>query len=295
MEAFQGVGVALITPFDEKGNLDEKALKKVLKHILQGVDYLVLLGTTSEAPTLTLEEKKQILTIAAELNTEKKPVVVGIGGNNTKKVCEELEYFQKHFSFDGVLSVCPYYNKPNQKGLEAHFATIAQNSDKPIILYNVPGRTSSNLLPETVLNLAHRFKNIVAIKEASGNIEQGIRILLDKPDHFEVLSGDDGLSLAQIAVGYKGVISVIANAFPVTFTRCIRFALENQWEEARKIFMELYPFIPLLFQEGNPTGVKALLHLLLKTPMYLRLPLVRASEALQQQLRQQLETISYSN
>ncbi|RLD44393.1 MAG: 4-hydroxy-tetrahydrodipicolinate synthase, partial [Bacteroidetes bacterium] len=215
---FQGTGVAIITPFNKEKQVDYQALEKLLEHIINGgVDFIVSMGTTSEAATLTEEEKEQVLSKVLRVVDNRKPVVLGIGGNNTQKVVETL----KNTNFDqisGILSVAPYYNKPNQRGLYEHFSLIAKYSPRPVILYNVPGRTSSNISAETTLKLAHEFDHIVAVKEASGNFTQIMEIVKNKPDGFKVLSGDDALTLPLISIGVEGVISVVANAFPDRFS-----------------------------------------------------------------------------
>ena len=291
MKIFKGIGTALITPFDENFNVDTEALKNLTGHIIKNDgDFLVALGTTSEAPTLSRQEKELVLDTITKTNNNRLPVVVGIGGNNTKKVVEEINYFASKYDFQAVLSVCPYYNKPNQRGLYKHFATIAEATDKNIIIYNVPGRTSSDILPETVLELARNYKNIIAIKEASGKIERGMDIIqgLERND-FSVLSGDDPLFLAELSVGYDGVISVITNAYPKEFAQMRKELLQGNFTQAHKYHYALYTLIKLIFREGNPTGIKALLKLkgIINTDN-LRLPLVSASGDLKEALKQAL-------
>jgi len=281
---FQGTGVAIITPFNKEKQVDYQALEKLLEHIINGgVDFIVSMGTTSEAATLTEEEKEQVLSKVLRVVDNRKPVVLGIGGNNTQKVVETL----KNTNFDqisGILSVAPYYNKPNQRGLYEHFSLIAKYSPRPVILYNVPGRTSSNISAETTLKLAHEFDHIVAVKEASGNFTQIMEIVKNKPDGFKVLSGDDALTLPLISIGVEGVISVVANAFPDRFSTMVRQALQGNLSKAKSIHYELIDIINQLFADGNPAGVKKALSLLNITEDYLRLPLVEVNQDVAEKL-----------
>lgn len=277
---FGGVGVALVTPFNEQNQVDFEALERLVNSVIDGgVDYLVALGTTAETPTLTTSEKQQIFAKILEVNAGRKPVVCGVGGNDTRQVISDIEHFA-NAGAAGILSVTPYYNKPSQEGLFYHFSAIAAATTLPIILYNVPGRTGINMLPETTIRLAKAFSNIVAIKEASGIIPQCMELVRLAPAHFEVLSGDDNLALAQIAIGIKGVISVAANCYPATFSRTVHAALANKLDEARTHHYKMIQHIDLLFAEGNPTGVK---HELARKNIIkneLRLPLIPASESL---------------
>lgn len=282
---FEGTGVALVTPFTKENAVDFESLGKIIDAVIEGgVDFLVALGTTAETPTLTKAEKLQVLDFIIVHNNKRVPVVVGIGDYNTQGLLDALaEYPMGHLQ--GILSVVPYYNKPSQEGIYQHFKTLAQATDKPIILYNVPGRTVTNILPETVIQLAHDFKNIVAIKEASGNLAQCMELVAGVPAGFSVLSGDDNLILAQAAVGMKGVISVAANSYSKEFCAMVKHALSNEMDEARKLHYGLLNRINLLFVEGNPCGVKYALHLQGLCENTLRLPLVPASEGLQQKLK----------
>ena len=277
---FQGTGVALVTPFHEDGSIDFLSLEKLIHHVIQGgVDYLVALGTTGETPTLSSKEKKEILAFVIEKAANKVPVVCGVGGNNTIAVLEQL----KDYDFSNVaaiLSVVPYYNKPNQEGLYQHFKAIAQATDKDIILYNVPGRTGGNMLSSTSLRLAKEFKNIVAIKEASGNMTACMELVQGAPEHFAVLSGDDDLVLPQIALGMVGVISVAANCFTKDFTNMVNAALKNDFYTARPFHYKMLQGINLLFAEGNPGGIKAVLNEMGICKNILRLPLVAVSDGL---------------
>lgn len=275
---FRGTGVALVTPFTSDNKVDYAALEKLINFCIKGgVNFLVALGTTAETPTLTQAEKKEILAFVVQVNNGRVPVVCGIGGNNTEEVVAQLKEYDLS-EVAGILSVAPYYNKPTQEGIYQHFKAIAQATDKAIILYNVPGRTVSNILPATVIRLAKEFSNIVAIKEASGNLTQCMELIENKPAHFTVLSGDDDLVLSQIAIGMEGVISVAANCFTKDFTYMVNAALVNKFDKARDIHYKLLQGIRLLFAEGNPAGVKFVLQQMDLCPDYLRLPLVPVSE-----------------
>ena len=271
---FKGLGIALVTPFKTDGSIDYVALKRLIEYQTDnGADFLCILGTTSESPCLDQEERTEIKRFVVEVNQGRLPVLMGCGGNNTKAVVKELQSFDIR-GVDGILSVCPYYNKPSQEGLYRHFKMIADNCPLPVVLYNVPGRTGINLKSETTIRLANDCRNIVAVKEAGGSLEQVDEIIKNKPAHFDVLSGDDALTFPMIASGAAGVISVIGNALPREFSRMIRLEFNGEYEPARKIhhrFTELYS---LLFVDGNPAGVKALLHEMGFIENELRLPLV---------------------
>lgn len=271
---FKGLGIALVTPFKTDGSIDYAALKRLIEYQTDnGADFLCILGTTSESPCLDQEERTEIKRFVVEVNQGRLPVLMGCGGNNTKAVVKELQSFDLR-GVDGILSVCPYYNKPSQEGLYRHFKMIADNCPLPVVLYNVPGRTGINLKSETTIRLANDCRNIVAVKEAGGSLEQVDEIIKNKPAHFDVLSGDDALTFPMIASGAAGVISVIGNALPREFSRMIRLEFNGEYEPARKIhhrFTELYS---LLFVDGNPAGVKALLHEMGFIENELRLPLV---------------------
>ena len=271
---FKGLGIALITPFKEDGSVDYDALIRLVDYQLSnGADFFCILATTGETPTLTREEKQKIKDLVVDYVQARVPILIGCGGNNTAAVREELKTGDFK-GIDGVLSVCPYYNKPSQEGLYQHFKAIAAATQLPVVLYNVPGRTGVNLQAATTVRLARDCQNIVAIKEASGNLEQVDEIIKNKPDRFDVISGDDALTFPMIASGAAGVISVIGNALPKEFSRMIRLEFKGEFEPARKIhhrFTELYS---LLFVDGNPAGVKALLHEMGFIENELRLPLV---------------------
>lgn len=276
---FRGTGVALVTPFKDDLTVDFDALRNLVDHVINnGVQYIVALGTTAETPTLDADDKKEILASIIRSVAGRVPVVCGMGGNNTFEIVQQLKDYDLS-KVDALLSVAPYYNKPTQEGMYQHFKAIASATDKPIILYNVPGRTSSNLLPETALRLANEFSNIVAIKEASGNMVQCMELIQGAPAHFAVLSGDDNLVVPQISIGMQGVISVAANCYTRDFTDMVNAALAEDYITARKLHYQLLPGIDLLFAEGNPAGVKYALQELGLLQGYIRLPLVPVSEA----------------
>ncbi len=282
MKNLEGTGVALVTPFDESGRIDFKALRKLLLHTAKGVDYYVVMGTTGEAATVSAEEKQQILRFVKDNNIRKLPIVYGIGGNNTGAVLEAIQ----HTDFSGVaaiLSVSPYYNKPSQNGIIEHFKTIADACPVPVILYNVPGRTASNLTAETTLRLAEH-PNIIGIKEASGNIEQCMRISSRKPKDFMLISGDDLLTVVLYSMGGQGVISVLANAFPQIFKKVRDQALQGNLVRASNTISKLLEINGLMYEEGNPTGIKQLLAQMGICRAYVRLPLAPASVGLQQRI-----------
>lgn len=281
MNELKGTGVALVTPFDINKNVDTKALKKLVNFVIDGgVEYLVVMGTTAENPVLSNDEKEMVLQTVIEVNRQRKPIVYGIGGNDTQKILHEIEQKNHHSDICAFLSVTPYYNKPNQKGLYTHFSSIAKTSKKPIILYNVPGRTGINMSADTTLKLANDFNNIVAIKEASGSLDQIMEIIEKKPDSFMVISGDDAITLPLISIGVEGVISVVANAIPKLFSQMVRLALNNHYNEAKAIHYQTLEFCRLAFAEGNPVGIKNALYHLNIIEDELRLPLVPVSEAL---------------
>lgn len=271
---FKGLGIALVTPFTSDGSVDYSALSKLITYQLNnGADFFCILATTGETPTLTAEEKRRIKEMVVDMVGDKLPILIGCGGYNTAEVVRELQ--TGDFSgIDGILSVCPYYNKPSQEGLYQHFKAIAAATNLPVVLYNVPGRTGVNMKAETTVRLARDCKNIVAIKEASGSLEQVDEIIKNKPDGFDVISGDDALTFPMIACGAAGVISVIGNALPKEFSRMIRLEMKGEIESARKIHHRFTDLFNLLFVDGNPAGVKAMLHEMGMIENVLRLPLV---------------------
>jgi 4-hydroxy-tetrahydrodipicolinate synthase len=286
---FTGTGVALVTPFHKYGTVDFNSLRKIIQHTLSGkVDYLVVLGTTGETATMSKDERNAVCGFVIEEVDGRVPVVVGIGGNNTQEVIETINKFD-FAGIDGILTVTPYYNKPQQKGLYYHYKSIATVSPLPLILYNVPGRTGANMSAETTLKLAHEFSNIVAVKEASGNLTQIMKIIKDRPDHFLVISGDDALTLPMIAAGANGVISVVANVYPFEFSEMVRLALAGKFAEARKYHYQLFDIIGTLFEDGSPSGVKAALEIKGLAPNNLRLPLVKVNKSVLMQLQAQID------
>jgi 4-hydroxy-tetrahydrodipicolinate synthase len=273
----------MVTPFKKDLSIDFDALRKLTEYLIENeVDYLVVMGTTGESVTLTNEEKRQVLETVKEVNEGRLPIVFGAGSNNTAKLVESL----KAMDFTGVyaiLSVAPYYNKPTQEGLYQHFTEVANASPVPVVLYNVPGRTSSNILPPTVLKLAEH-PNIIAVKEASGSFDQFMEIIGNKPDDFLCISGDDGITLPFIAVGGDGVISVVGNAYPKLFSEMVHKSLIGKINKARKLHYKLLPVIPMLFAEGNPAGVKEIIQMMGICKNYVRLPLVPVSDSLKDDL-----------
>lgn len=307
----KGVGVALVTPFDEEYNIDWKSLEKLVKHVSGEISlaenlieiekkisdgesskaipsYLVVGGTTAETPTLSIKEKQEILRFIKKITNL--PIVYGIGGYDTKKILEELKTTDLS-GVDAILSVTPYYNKPTQNGLIKHYSMIAEASPLPIIIYNVPGRTSCNILPKTVINLATKYSNIVGIKEASGDINQIMEIIRESPPNFFVISGDDNITLPLIAVGAVGVISVIANAFPQEWSTMVTYALNGNFYKAKSIHYKLLALCKLLFVEGNPSGIKALLSELDIIKNILRPPLVSVSSQTQDLIKKELQLL----
>ena len=289
MREIQGHGVAMITPFKADGCIDFDAIPKIVNHLINGgVDFLVVLGTTAETATLNKLEKIALVDKIIEVNSDRLPLVLGLGGNNTQELVGMFDWFNLS-SFTALLSVSPYYNKPNQEGLYQHFKTIANNSSLPVILYNVPSRTGVNIAPKTVLRLAQDFDNIIAIKEASGDFQQAQTLMKLCPPNFSILSGDDEMSLPMILAGAKGVISVIGNAFPEQYSRIIKEGLSRNVDEAYLIQYQLLDLIRMIYLEGNPTGIKVLMETLGLCENNLRLPLVPASKELALQLKEELK------
>jgi 4-hydroxy-tetrahydrodipicolinate synthase len=283
MKELIGTGVALITPFDDQGAIDFDALSGLVNfQIEQGINYLVVLGTTAESVTLTKTEKQAVLQAVLKTNSRRVPVVLGVGGNDTQSVLQELNQVNPS-EITAVLSVSPMYNKPSQSGLLAHFTAVAQASPVPVILYNVPGRTSSNMMPATVLQLGEH-PNIIGIKEASGNLAQAMEILQSAPDDFLVISGDDLIALPMTLMGGHGVISVIAQAYPAEFSQMIQEGLKGMTTQAKKIHYDLMPIIDMIFEQGNPSGIKALLCVKGLCQNSLRLPLVAVDQSLAQRI-----------
>lgn len=286
MQQFVGTGVALITPFKKDYSVDIEALKRIVEYnISSGIDYLVVLGTTGESATLTTEEKELVKEAIINVNNGRLPLVLGIGGNNTADVVYQLKNTDLS-KFDAVLSVSPYYNKPTQEGIYQHYKMLAENSPLPIILYNVPGRTSSNILPKTVLRLARDFSNIIGIKEASGDIVQAMAIIKDKPKDFLVISGDDMITLPMVLAGGGGVISVIGEGFPKEFSAMVKLGLERKVDEAYTIHYNLMDITNMIFEQGNPAGIKEVFNHLELCENTVRLPLVPVDADLSARIKQ---------
>lgn len=291
MNELVGTGVAMITPFNEDRSINFQHLEKLTEHLIYGgLEYLVVLGTTGESATLSAEEKLEVVHCVLSANAGRVPVVLGVGGNHTAAVCAQLEILNTD-GLTAILSVSPYYNKPTQEGIYQHYKAVSESSPLPIILYNVPSRTGSNIKAETTLRLAHDFENIIAVKEASGSLDQNMAIIKDRPSDFLVISGDDNFSLPLIASGGDGVISVLANAFPKEYSDLIRAALDNDFDTARKLQYQLFDIVNLLFSEGNPAGVKSALKTLGICSDQVRLPLVKASAGLEEKLKNEIQSL----
>lgn len=286
----KGTGVALVTPFHNYGTIDLTSLRKIVEHVItNNVDFVVALGTTSEAPTLSKDEKQAVTEFILETVDNRVPVVLGVGGNNTQEIIDNIKSNDLE-GISAILSVVPYYNKPQPKGLYYHFKNIAAASPVPIILYNVPGRTSTNLDAETTLRLAHEFENIIGIKEASGNFHQIMEILKNKPREFTVFSGDDALTLPMLLLGAEGVISVVANAYPQEFSYMVNNAMKGSKKKARAVHYSLLDIINALFEDGNPSGIKAALDIMNLCGNNLRLPVVKVNKGTYNKLQTLIET-----
>lgn len=280
MKRIFGTGVALITPFNEKNKIDFKSIEKLVTHVTLGsVDYLVIFGSTSEPNSLNKKEKNNIINYIQSINRYNLPIILGIGGNDTKKIIEQINKLN-YYNFEAILSVSPHYNRPSQEGIYQHFKKIAENTQKKIILYNIPSRTGSNILPETALRLSQKYGNIIGIKEASGDIFQAFELIHKKPKEFSVISGDDALALPITLGGGEGVISVIAQAVPQSLSKMIDDSYENKINKVFESYYKIYNLINFLFKEGNPTGIKSFLNLLKICNLNVRLPLIRASKEL---------------
>ena len=290
---FRGLGIALVTPFQADGSIDFDALDRLIEYQIQGgADFLCIMGTTAETPTLSREEKRLLKEHFVERVAGRVPLLMGCGGNNTAAILEELQT-ENWKGIDGILSVCPYYNKPTQEGLYQHFAAIAKTSPVPVVLYNVPGRTGVNMTAETTLRLAREFENIVAIKEASGNITQMDDIIKNKPKHFDVISGDDGITFPLITLGAEGVISVIGNALPAEFSRMVRLALKGEYNTSLSIHHKFTEIFKLIFVDGNPAGVKAMLSEMGLIQNVLRLPLIPTRLTTMEKISQIVRDLGY--
>jgi 4-hydroxy-tetrahydrodipicolinate synthase len=294
MTKFIGTGVALITPFKADLSIDYDALERLVEYNIEnGTEYLVISGTTGESVTVTPQEKKSLVQFIAKVNNNRLPLVLGIGGNNTANIIEEIKSTDLS-SIDAILSVSPYYSKPTQEGIYQHFKAISEVSPKPIILYNVPGRTSSNMLPETTIRLAKDFDNIIAVKEAGNNVHQYLELLRTKPDDFLILSGDDDLALGVALAGGSGVISVIGQALPKEFSEMIRLGIAGKAKEAYDFHFKLMPITKLIFSENNPAGIKAVLSGLNISNPHVRLPLVEATNQLKDEILIELRNLGKS-
>lgn len=292
MQKFYGTGVALVTPFKKDFSVDTEALAKIVDFVTEGgVEYLVVLGTTAETATLTAEEKDLVIKTVIDANKGRLPLVLGVGGNNTIKVVEELKT-RDLSSFDAVLSVSPYYNKPTQEGIYQHFKAVAEASPVPVILYNVPGRTASNVLPATIIRLANDFSNIIGVKEAAGDIVQAMKLIQHKPKDFLVISGDDMITLPMVLAGGAGVISVIGEGFPKEFSQMVRLGLERKVEEAYAIHYKISDSIDMIFEQGNPAGIKEIFKVLNLSENTVRLPLVNVNEDLASRIETFVKKIS---
>jgi 4-hydroxy-tetrahydrodipicolinate synthase len=286
MQALMGTGVALVTPFNKDFSIDTEALTRIVNFSIDGgVEYLVVMGTTAENATLTQDEKELVISTVVQANKGRLPLVLGVGGNNTMQIVEELK--TRDFShFVAILSVSPYYNKPTQEGIYQHFKAIATASPVPVILYNVPGRTASNMLPTTVFRLANEFQNIVAIKEAAGDMVQAMQLLKDKPKDFMIISGDDMIALPMVLAGGSGVISVIGQGFPKEFSEMIRLGLNRKAEDAYQLHYQLMDCIDMIFEQGNPAGIKQVFQSLKISENTVRLPLVAVDQPLVEKINQ---------
>jgi 4-hydroxy-tetrahydrodipicolinate synthase len=291
MKKFKGTGVAIVTPFKSDSSIDFSALGRIVNHVISGgVNYIVVMGTTGESATLTKDEKQAVISHVLEVTDKRVPVVAGFGGNNTQEVINCIRNTDIT-GIEAILSVAPYYNKPNQRGLFQHFKAIATCSPVPVILYNVPGRTCSNISAETCLELAHECENIIAVKEASGDLGQMMKIIRDKPEHFLLISGDDLLTLPVIAAGGSGVISVLANAYPGPWSEMVNHSLKNNVRSAREIQIRFLEMIELLFADGNPSGIKAILSVMNLCQNNLRLPLVPVNKTVYTRIQKAVEEI----
>ena len=290
-QKFTGTGVAVTTPFADNQSVDHASLSKHIEFLIEnGVNYLVVLGTTGESVTLSDQEKRAVTDTVLRANNGQVPVVLGMGGNNTASVLEKIDHFDFQ-GIDAILSVAPYYNKPTQEGLYQHFKAIAEKSPVPVILYNVPGRTGKNIEPQTIVSLARDFDNIVAVKEASGSFDQAMHIIQNKPEDFLVISGEDAITLPLMSIGVAGVISVAANAFPREWSHMVSYALKNDYHSAKELHYKLLAIVENLFAEGNPGGIKCALSIKGIIPNRLRLPLVPVSKELEKELKTRIDQL----
>jgi len=291
MKKFRGTGVAIVTPFKNDSSIDFTAMGRVINHVIEGgINYIVAMGTTGEASTLSRDERQALISYIVEAVDNRIPVVAGIGGNNTQEIINTIRELNLE-GVDGILSVAPYYNKPNQKGIFQHFKAIATCSPLPVIIYNIPGRTCSNISSDTCIELAHTCENIVAVKEASGDLAHIMRLIKGKPENFLVISGDDMLTLPIIAAGGAGVISVLANAYPAQCSELVNNLLKNNFKAAREIQLHFLEIIELLFTDGNPAGIKAFLSIMNLCDNNLRLPLVSVNRTVFLKIQKVIEDV----
>lgn len=291
MKKFRGTGVAIVTPFKNDTSIDFAAFGRIIDHVIKGgVNYIVVMGTTGEVSTLTKDEKRAVLSYVTESINGRVPLLAGIGGNNTQEIINSIRGLDLT-GIDGILSIAPYYTKPGQRGLLQHFKAIATCSPVPVIIYNVPGRTCINILPDTTLKLAHECDNIIGIKESSGDLGQIMKIIKAKPENFLVISGDDMLTIPIIAAGGSGVISVLANAWPAECSELVSNALKNNFKQAREIHFRFMEIIDLLFADGNPSGIKAFMSIMNLCKNNLRLPLVPVSKNIHTRIQKALEDL----
>jgi 4-hydroxy-tetrahydrodipicolinate synthase len=293
MKKFEGTGVALVTPFRKDGSIDFKSLEQLIEHVVEdGVNYLVAMGTTSEYPTLNEDERDAVVSFIIEQNNRRLPLVLGIGGNSTSEVVKKIQKTD-FTNIDAILSVVPYYNKPSQKGIIQHFTSIASVSPVPIILYNVPSRTGKNMEADTVLYLSHNNTNIIGVKEASGDMIQCMKIAQKKPEEFLLISGEDALTMPMIAIGANGVISVTANAYPKTFSEMVNAAIQDDVKTARKLHYDLLQFSEFIFEDGNPSGIKAALQIMNIAQSAVRSPITTISRSLYGKLDNEIKQIEH--
>lgn len=294
MKKLKGTGVAIVTPFKTDSSIDFAALGRVIDHVIKGgISYIVVMGTTGESVTITKDEKQAVFSYVRESVDKRVPIIAGIGGNNTQEVVNNIRHTDLT-EFEAILSVVPYYNKPNQRGITQHFKAIATCSPVPVIMYNVPGRTSCNISADTCLQLAHECENITGIKEASGDLNQIMKIVKGKPENFNVISGDDLLTIPVIAAGGNGVISVLANAFPAQTSELVNNALKNNFKSARDVQFRFLEMTELLFTEGNPSGIKAILNAMNLCQNILRLPLVPVTRTTYSRIQKAIEEVTIS-
>lgn len=292
MQQLRGVGVALVTPFSSDGKIDYSALERLIEmQINNGTDYIVALGTTGEPATLSKDEKAEVLAFIIDKVAKRVPIVVGCGGNNTADLIAQAKEYENNDGITALLSVVPFYSKPNQNGVYAHFKALADSVNKPILLYNVPGRTGINISVDVVVRLANDCKNIIGIKEASGNVAQGMQLASRCPKDFLLISGDDAMTLPLIACGFCGVISVLQDAYPAQFSKIVHLALDGKFEEAREQHYKFLPIIDSMFAEGSPSGVKAYLEQMGMAKNVVRLPLATVSESLKSKIKDLMSTV----